>query len=96
MPYDQGTRVTLTQRFDQSPHGCLLFSRARVGGLTSDVEPALIADADRVGIVVQAVGTHHPFRTAWLNCSVTTDHVMVADPEFPALLAVPSINLSGR
>ena len=79
MPYDQGTRVTLTQRFDQSPHGCLLFSRARVGGLTSDVEPALIADADRVGIVVQAVSTHHPFRTAWLDRSVTTDHVVVAD-----------------
>ena len=45
MPYDQGAGVTLTQRFDQSPHGCLLFSRARVGGLTADVEPTLIADA---------------------------------------------------
>ena len=96
MPYDQGTRVTLTQRFDQSPHGCLLFSRARVGGLTSDVEPALIADADRVGIMVQAVGTHHPFRTAWLNRSVTTDHVMVADAEVKTSLAMPSIDLSSR
>ena len=97
MPYDQGAGVTLTQRFDQSPHGCLLFSRARVDGLTSDVEPALIADADRVGIMVQAVGTHHPFRTAWLNRSVTTDHVVVTDAKLiMAVFAMPGIDLSGR
>ena len=96
MTDDQGAGVTLVEFLYQSSHALLLLSRTRVGGLTADVEPALVADADRVGIVVQAVSTHHPFRTAWLNCSVTTDHVMVADPEFPALLAVPSINLSGR
>ena len=96
MTDDQGAGVTLVEFLDQSSHRLLLLSRARVGGLTADVQPALIADADRMGIVVQAVGTHHPFRTAWLNRSVTTDHVMVADPEFPALLAMPSINLSGR
>ena len=96
MPYDQGAGITLTQRFEQLPHAGLLFSRARVGGLTADVEPTLIADADRVGIMVQAVGTCEPFRTAWLNCSVTTDHVMVADAKFPAPLAMPGVDLSSR
>ena len=97
MPYDQGAGITLTQRFEQLPHAGLLFSRARVGGLTADVEPALIADADRVGIVVQAVSTHHPFRTAWLDRSVTTDHVVVADAKLVvSVFAVPGVDLSSR
>ena len=97
MPDDQGTGVTLVEIFKQLPHRRLLRSRTRVVGLTADVEPALVADADRVGIVVQAVGTHHPFRAAWLNLSVTTDHVVVADAKLiMAVFAVPGINLSGR
>ena len=96
MPYDQGAGVTLEQVVEQSPHGCLLFCRARVGGLTADVEPALVADADRVAVVVQAVGADHPFRATWLDRSVTTDHVMVADAEVETPLAVPGVDLSGR
>ena len=46
------------QFFEESSHGSLLSLGARVGGLTADVEPALVADADRVGIVVLAVGTY--------------------------------------
>ena len=53
MPYDQGAGITLTQRFEQLPHAGLLFSRARVGGLTADVEPALIADADWSGFTAE-------------------------------------------
>ena len=89
MPYDQGAGVTLVQVVEQSPHGSLLFSRARVGGLTSYIEPALVADADRVAVVVQTVGADHPFRATWLDRSVTTDHVMVADAEVETPLAVP-------
>ena len=48
MTYDQGAGVTLVQVVDQSPQGSLLFWRARVGGLTADVEPALVADANRL------------------------------------------------
>jgi hypothetical protein len=35
-------------------------------GLTADVEPALVADAYRVGIVVQAVGTNFPLFSQYI------------------------------
>ena len=96
MPHDQGTGVTLKQRFEQLPHADLLFSRARVGGLTADIESPFVADAYRMGIVVQTVGTDHPFRPTGLNLSVTTDHVVVADAEVEPPLAMPGIDLSSR
>ncbi len=95
--YNHGAGVTPVKMFEQTAHGSLLLFRPRVGGLTADVEPALVADADRVGVVVLAVGTDHPFRTAWLYRSVTTDHVVVADTQFPMVVtAVPRVYLSGR
>ena len=96
MTQDHGFGIALVQFLKQSSHGSFLSRRARVGGLTADVEPALVADADGVGIVVQTVGADHPFRTAWLYRSVTTDHVVVADTELPASLAMPCVNLSDR
>ena len=91
---DYGAGVTPMQLFEQRAHGSLLFSRPRVGGLTADVEPALVADAYRVGVVVQAVGADHPFRATWFNCSVTTDDVVVADAELPVVIpAMPRIYL---
>ena len=97
MAYDQGTGVTLVEIFEQLPHRRLLLSRTRVVGLTADVEPALVADADRMGVVVQAVGADHPFRPTGLDLSVTTDHVVVTDAKLiMAVFAVPGINLSGR
>ena len=93
---NHGAGIALVQLFEQRAHGCLLFSRSRVGGLTADVQPALVADAYRVGIVVLAVGTDHPFRTAWLYRSVSSNHVVVADAELPAPLAMPRVYLSGR
>ena len=96
VPYDHGAGVTPVKLFEQRSHGSLLRRCARVGGLTSDVQPALIADAYRVGVVVLAVGTDHPFRTAWLYRSVSSDHVVVADTELPASSSMPRIYLSGR
>ena len=46
MTYDHGARVAPVQFLKQSSHGNLLRLSARVGGLTSDVEPALVTDAD--------------------------------------------------
>ena len=57
MTDDQGFRVTPVQVFQQPPECRLLRLGARVGGLTSDIQPALVADAYRVGVVVLAVGT---------------------------------------
>ena len=94
--YNHGAGVAPVQNLEQPSERSLLFCRARVGGLTADVKPALVAHAYRVGVVVQAVGTDHPFRTAWLNLSVTTDDVVVADAEVKTSLAMPGIDLSGR
>ena len=58
MTDDYRAGVARVQFLKQSSHGSLLFSRSCVVGLTADIEPALIADANRVGVVVQAVGTY--------------------------------------
>ena len=71
MAYDQGTGVTLVEIFEQQSHALLLLCRTRVGGLTSNVEPPFVADAYRMGVVVQTVGTDHPFRPTGLDLSVT-------------------------
>ena len=96
MPDDQGTGVTLVKILEQQSHRRLLLSRARVGGLTADIESSFVADADRMGVVVQTVGADHPFRATGLDRSVTTDHVVVADAEVEPPLAMPGIDLSGR
>ena len=46
MTYNYGAGIALVQFLKQSSHGSLLCLSARVGGLTADIEPALIADAD--------------------------------------------------
>ena len=91
---NHGAGVTPVEVLEQLSHGCLLFSRPRVGGLTSDVVAALVADAYRMGVMIHAVGANHPFRTSWLNLSVTTDHVVVAYTELPVLfLSMVSVYL---
>ena len=64
MTQDHGFGIASVQFLKQSSHGSLLRLCARVGGLTADVKPALVADADGVGVVVHAVGANQPFRTA--------------------------------
>ena len=96
MPNNQGAGVTLMEIFEQQSHRRLLLCRAGVGGLTADIESPFVADAYRMGIVVQTVGTYHPFWTTGLDLSVTTDHVVVADAEVEPPLAMPGIDLSGR
>ena len=96
MTHDQGFRIAPVQVFEQQPECHLLLCGTRIGGLTADIEPALVTDAYRVGIVILTVGADHVLRTAWLDLSVTTDNVVVADAEFKAPLAVPGIYLSGR
>ena len=45
MADDEGTGIGPVQAFQESPQGSFLRLGARVGGLTADVKPALIADA---------------------------------------------------
>ena len=92
MSYDQGAGVTPVEIFEQLSHGSLLFGSTRIGGLTADVEPALVADAYRVLVVSLAVGTDDLLAPAWLDLSVTTDDVVVANGLPPSRL-VPGIYL---
>ena len=95
MAYDQSLRIRPVQFFEQDAHGAFLRLGAGVGGLTADVQPALIADADRVGVVVLAVGTDDCLASAWLYLPVATDYVVVADG-FPTSRLVPGIDLRCR
>ena len=90
MTYYYRTRIAPVQFLKQSSHGCLLSLCSRIFGLTSDIEPSLIADAYRVDIVVLAVGTCQPFRTARLYLSVPTDYSMSPLP--PGSPPVPLLN----
>ena len=97
MPDDQRAGETLVEILEQLSHRRLLRCRARVVGLTADVESPFVADADRMGIVVQTVGTDHPFRPTGLNRSVTTDHVVVANAKLiMAVFAMIPVDLSHR
>ena len=65
-----------------------------LGGIgRGDRQSVPAGSADGVAVVVQTVGTNHPFRSAGLNLSVTTDDVVVADAEVKASFPVPRINL---
>ncbi len=86
---NQGVGVALMEVLQEPAKGCLLLRRTRVGGLTADVETTLVAYANGVAVVVHAVGADHPFRSARLYLSVTTDNVVVADAELPPSLSVP-------
>ena len=95
MTDDQCTRIAAMKVFQELTQCCFLLWCPRVGGLTADVEATLVAHADGVAVVVQAVGADHVFRTSGLYLSVTTDDVVVAYAELPVvILPVPRIYLS--
>ena len=97
MTYDHSAGVTLMQVFEQLAHGYFLFLGTCVGCLAVFIKSAFIADTYRIGIVVHAVRTDHPFWPTLLYTSVTTDHVMVAYTELPFLLfAMIPVNLGDR
>ena len=93
---DKGVGVAPVKVFQEPAHRSLLLRCPCVGGLTADVEATLVADANRVAVVVHAVGADHPFRSAWLNLSVTTDDVVVADAELKTSLSMPLVYIFRR
>ena len=72
VPYNHGAGITRVQVFEQFAHGSLLFLSSRVGGLTADVVPALVADTYRVGVVVLAVS---------LNSVMPVDYIHFPDTD---------------
>lgn len=95
MSDNQCTGVSLVQRLQQLSQGGLLCVGARIGWSSSNIQPSLVANAYRVLVVMLAVGTCEPFRSACLNDSVTTDDVVVADAEVETSLTMPRIYLGG-
>ena len=95
MAHDEGPRIRPVQFLEQDAHGALLCLGAGVGGLAADIQPALVADADGMGIVVLAVGTDDFLASSRLYLPVTTDDVVVADGLPPSRL-VPGIDLRCR
>ena len=100
VPDYHGAGVAPVQLFEQPAHGLLLCLSPRVGGLTADVQTTLVTNTYRVLVVVLAcyvaVRADHPFRSACLYRSVTTDDVVVADAELEAPLSVPRVYLCCR
>ena len=84
--------VTGFKLFQQGLQGSLLGGSAGVAMLTPSVESALVADAEAVPVVMQAVGPNHALGTTGLNGAVPPDAVVIADA-LPATTAVPLVNL---
>ena len=100
VPDYHGAGVARMQFLEQLAHSLFLCRCPRVGGLTADVQTTLVAYTYRVFVVVlacyMAVRADHPFRSACLYRSVTTDDVVVADAELEAPFSVPRIYLCCR
>ena len=90
---NHGAGVTPVKVFKEPPQGLFLGHCPRVGGLTADVQPALVAHTYRVRVMVQTVCPDQKLGPARLHLAVTTDHIVVADAELEAPLPVPAVYL---
>ena len=94
MSVDFGGRKFCSQLFEEIEHGLLLLGCASVlwclvvGGKSTDV-----ADADAVGVVALAVCADKFERTAFVDCAVEVDDVVVADLG-EATLTMPAVDVS--
>ena len=96
MTYDHRSWIAAMQLFEKCTQGRLLLRCARIGGLSPGIQSSFVAHPDGVLVMVHAVGTHQPFRSASLNLSVTTDHVVIAYTKLKASITMPGIYLSHR
>jgi hypothetical protein len=93
MTDDQCTRIAAMKVFQELTQCCFLLWCPRVGGLTADVQPALVAHTYRVRVMVQTVCPDQKLGPARLHLAVTTDYIVVADAELEAPLPVPAVYL---
>ena len=78
MANDLGIGIVHLQRVEQRKEGSLLGRGTRVGSTALFVETTLVADADRVGIVVSGMGSDHLFWAAEVQLAVAGDVVVIA------------------
>ena len=93
--HDEGAGVGPVQFLQQAAERGALGLGAGVGGTAADVQSALVADAQRVAVVVHAVGADHLLGTTRLYLSAAADNVVVAYHQPPSL-PVPVVNLCCR
>ena len=97
MTHDDGLRIIQPEREEQIQQRLLLRFGARVGRSALAVESAFVADADRVAVVVLAVGARLLFRSSGMDMSVARDVVVVADvTEVPVLHVVAFAGLEAQ
>ena len=97
MTHDDGLRIIQPEREEQIQQRLLLRLGARVGRSALAVESAFVADADRVAVVVLAVGARLLLRSSGMYMSVARDIVMVPDvTEVPVLHVVALAGLEAQ
>ena len=79
MAHDQGFGETFLQLADQSQQRGFLFRGAGVARTARSVQPAFVADADGVAVVILAVRPHLFQRTAPVDLAVAGEVEVVAD-----------------
>lgn len=75
---DLGIGIIELQGAEQGDKGCTLSRGTGVCSTTFLVETSLVANTNRVGIVVAGVSTDHLFWSALMKLTVTGDVVVVA------------------
>ena len=84
---DDGLGVVLAQRLQQGMQGGFLLGGAGVLGTAVLVQSALVADADRVLVVVAGMGTRQVLVARLEQLTVTLDVVVVAGVSVPSVVA---------
>jgi len=84
---DLGIGVVLLQGLQQGPQGVLLGLGAGVGRMAVGEQAALIADADRVGVVVAGMGTGEVLVPGLVGLPVSRDVVVVSRESEAGLMA---------
>ena len=93
MTDDEGAWVGLVKLFKQGSEGSMLLGGACVLGITFCVESTFIADADGVAVVVFDVSTHHRLGATFLDATITSDDVVIADAVGVAPGSMPFVDL---
>ena len=79
MAQNDGRRILFVQTAEQGAQALALLHSARVGGQTEQTESTLVADADGVSVVPQAVSPLLPYGSPLMYLSVARDVVVIAD-----------------
>ena len=79
MTHDDGPRELPLQLTQQGQQGGFLCQRARVARITPRIQPALVAEADAVAVVVQTMGADVLQRSAAVDGAVARHVIVIAD-----------------